>query len=188
MCIERFPPNLPAMYLHIFTATPIVLKARLPSSRLVAWVRRAILRSSSAVGPVGGNLSMSPVPARPIRELPRLVGHLTSVEALPLARLAPPLSEHGRVGALEGNMRDVHEGDEETQRIQWQRYNAKMDYLLGRVPSVDALAFVLRSKTTTSLFQTRGQAQKFSPPQHRTTPLPSHNTSQLLSETAARRA
>ena len=75
------------------------------------------------------------MPVRPIRELPRFVGHLTSVEALPLARLAPPLSEHGRVGALEGNMRDVHEGDEEPQPIQGQRYNAKMDNLLGRVPS-----------------------------------------------------
>ena len=79
-------------------------------------------------------------------QLPRLVGHLTSVEALPLARLAPPLSEHGRVCATEGNMRDVHEGDEESQLIQGQRYNAYMDNLLGRVPSVGAMAVVLSSE------------------------------------------
>ena len=43
-------------------------------------------------------------------------------------------------------MRDVHEGDEEPQPIQGQRYNVYMDNLLGRVPSVDAMAVVLSSE------------------------------------------
>ena len=122
-CAERFPPNPLTIYLQVFIAIPIVLKARfsvIPLGRLGAPSDSAQLVGSR---PCRGNLSISSVPVRPIRELPRLVGHLTNVEALPLARLAPLLSEHGRVGALEGNMRDVHEGDEETQRSHRQRYN-----------------------------------------------------------------
>ena len=99
-------------------------------------VSLAALRRSLAVDPLGGyaRLCIYPVPARP-----------SSRASSDIVLASRHCREHGRVNAIEGSMRDVHEGDEEPQQLQGQRYNVYMDHL-GRGACFDALAVVLSSE------------------------------------------